>query len=553
MNGRSPKSNTSVVRRKNLQKAQVLLQTASVFRLAARLDDAEDCLRRAITLHPESWHAITELAALMRAQRRHADLVRLTHPDPRRPTEPLVILLTRSSALKALNRLDEALACNRLAVAAYPDSGVAHHNLAATLGDIGLVDEAEQASAEALGRGLDGAETWLVRARALQALGRLHEADAAFRRVLAVDPGHAVAYAELAQLIWMQTGNVASALNVIRTSPHRSSLPLVESRILEAAGRSDDALAVAERGFLDRPSDAVLAVAVIDLMTRRDPTNAVTLAEMAIRRLGPSPSLTLALAQALLAAGRLEHAAAHLDVLRREQPDDQRLIALATTVWRLQGDPRYREACDYDRMIQTEMIGTPSGWYDLETYLAQLKQALIHRHLYVSHPVGLSLRHGSQIGQNLLHDQDPAIRALFAAFEKPLMRMVARTADMAGQMQPNPGKGYAYAGAWSVRLTSGGFHVDHVHPAGWLSCVFYVEIPAAISGPEKQGWLQFGKPGVAIPMPLEPERMVRPEPGMLVAFPSYFWHGTRLFDGSDVRLTCAFDLVPGRRLKTIGA
>ena len=36
----------------------------------------------------------------------------------------------------------------------------------------------------------------------------------------------------------------------------------------------------------------------------------------------------------------------------------------------------------------------------------------------------------------------------------------------------------------------------------------------------------------------------KPEPGMLVLFPSYMWHGTIPFVTGDSRLTIAFDIVP---------
>ena len=39
---------------------------------------------------------------------------------------------------------------------------------------------------------------------------------------------------------------------------------------------------------------------------------------------------------------------------------------------------------------------------------------------------------------------------------------------------------------------------------------------------------------------------VRPQPGMLVLFPSYFWHGTVPFKSDQPRLTVAFDAVPNR-------
>ena len=44
--------------------------------------------------------------------------------------------------------------------------------------------------------------------------------------------------------------------------------------------------------------------------------------------------------------------------------------------------------------------------------------------------------------------------------------------------------------------------------------------------------------------PLGPDHLVAPEPGLLVLFPSYMWHGTVPFTSQETRLTCAFDIVP---------
>jgi hypothetical protein len=40
-------------------------------------------------------------------------------------------------------------------------------------------------------------------------------------------------------------------------------------------------------------------------------------------------------------------------------------------------------------------------------------------------------------------------------------------------------------------------------------------------------------------------RTVRPEPGLLILFPSYFYHGTVPFEDHRHRTTIAFDVVPG--------
>jgi hypothetical protein len=97
-----------------------------------------------------------------------------------------------------------------------------------------------------------------------------------------------------------------------------------------------------------------------------------------------------------------------------------------------------------------------------------------------------------------------------------------------------------------VLLQPGGHHVDHVHPSGWLSSAFYVETPrAALDTPGREGWLQFGRPGARTLPPLGAEHFVRPEPGALVLFPSYMWHGTVPFTSDESRMTIAFDVVPG--------
>ncbi len=77
---------------------------------------------------------------------------------------------------------------------------------------------------------------------------------------------------------------------------------------------------------------------------------------------------------------------------------------------------------------------------------------------------------------------------------------------------------------------------------GWISSACYVAVPPAVeSGHE--GWIQFGEPGVPTDRTLAAEHFVKPEPGRLVLFPSYMWHGTVPFGGVAPRLTIAFDLV----------
>jgi len=100
------------------------------------------------------------------------------------------------------------------------------------------------------------------------------------------------------------------------------------------------------------------------------------------------------------------------------------------------------------------------------------------------------------------------------------------------------------AGLWGVKLTSGGGHTDHVHPAGLFSSANYIKVPPSIGLKEDDtaGCLRLGRPNLdTIEMP--PERVIKPETGLLVFFPSYMWHGVAAFEAETVRITSPADFI----------
>ena len=111
-------------------------------------------------------------------------------------------------------------------------------------------------------------------------------------------------------------------------------------------------------------------------------------------------------------------------------------------------------------------------------------------------------------------------------------------------MQRNRGTARIGEG-WSVQLRRDGFHVNHVHPKGWISSAYYVSVPEEVRDTQlKSGWLKFGEPRYPVPT-ATPDFTVQPAAGMLVLFPSYLWHGTTAIQGETPRTTIAFDALPG--------
>ena len=103
---------------------------------------------------------------------------------------------------------------------------------------------------------------------------------------------------------------------------------------------------------------------------------------------------------------------------------------------------------------------------------------------------------------------------------------------------------FAYAGSWSSRLHDCGFHLNHIHPAGWISSAYYVAVPDHQPNDPLGGHLKFGEPPWDIGLADPVQRIVEPVPGRLVLFPSYLWHGTIPFHGPQSRTTIAFDVLP---------
>jgi predicted Zn-dependent protease len=455
-------------------------------------------------------------------------------------------LMREAHALKAAGRLDEAALRYGEALAAKPSSGVAEHNLAACLGEAGRWDEAEPHIRKAFTKGVDAPETWLLLARCDQWRGRLDPADAAFREALRRRPDMFDAQRELAQLLWMRTGDAAAATaevdRFLSTSPRHVPLLLVRAEVLASAGRADEAFALISPLATEMPNQPSLLVHAAQLATGlKLEAQALTLSDAAYRLSPTDLPVLIARSEALLAAGQAEPASHLAADMRRKWSTNQHAIALQATAWRMLGDQRYRRLCDYETMIGTAMLDTPTGWSSLEDYLADLAPALNDLHGFVEPPLSASLRHGSY-APDILHRQHPALKALRQALDGPILR---RLADMGSGDDPvrsrNRGA-YTLQDMWSVQLKPKGHHADHVRPHGWLSGVCHIESTPSRG---REGWLRFGQPGLPAHPPLQAEHHVEPKPGMLVLFPSYMWQGASPGGGKKRELTIAFDIVPG--------
>ncbi len=442
----------------------------------------------------------------------------------------------------------------RAALESAPRDRLAWQNLASAEGDLGHAVEAEAAARRAIALGLAAPETRLVLARALQAQRRLDEAERAFDEALSLRPTYPDAHRDLAQLVWMRTGNAGYALKRVerasRSAPREASLHLIRSIVLEVSGDREAAFAAVMTGLTTAPRDAGLLLQASHLCA--DSGDAKRALDFAMQARGSGPGSSTAsfgVCEALLAAGRTDEAEALAAALRAAHPDNQYAIALQATAWRMRGDPRYAALVDYESQVVARRLDAPPGWRSLEEFLGALAEDLDSLHSFDAHPLQQSVRGGSQLPLNAPELARPLVAALFGSITRAVQEHVATMGAGPGPLRSRNSGRFAIAGAWSVRLRPGGYHTDHVHPEGWLSSACYIALPARLGDgagdpPERSGWLRLGKPGIATAAALGGEHFVKPEPGLLVLFPAYLWHGVEPFEGDAPRLSVAFDVVP---------
>ena len=411
--------------------------------------------------------------------------------------------------------------------------------------------EAADAAQRSIGMGFAPPEAHLLLGRALQGMGKFGDAEEELRAAVLARPTFAPAHHELAQLVWMRTGDreqATRALNAaIAIHPDDTTLRTVLTRLLKAvgdeAGASTEAVEVLNRMSPGAPR---LLFEAHEANLRGDHGTAADAARTA-SRMGADLAQSLeALAAAQLGQGDAEGLITTADDWLRQRPFDQLAIGYRATALRMLGDPRGDEFRDYEVLVRPFDIDVPDGWTSLDEYLDDLAAALQGLHPFEAHPLGQSVRHGSQTMQSLVESPDIAVRSFFHAIDGPIRRYMADLGAGDDPLRIRNRFAYQIRGCWSVWLKPGGFHVDHVHPQGWISSACYIATPKVVEDDQrKEGWIRFGQPPVQPPGGLLAEHFVQPRPGRLVLFPAWMWHGTVPFTSEERRLTIAFDALPG--------
>lgn len=471
-------------------------------------------------------------------------------------------------------RFAEAKAAFQSALKMAPGNARAWHGLGVVLFDEGELDEAANALEKAIAlKPCNGAllhlrariamesgkpsEPFYLRARAakpddpdlqlahavtLYDEGSPEEGIDALRALTAANPGWVKGHAALSRLLW-ESGNSATFTESFETAiaRERDNSPLWTAYLstLMQAGLYEKTLdaiaearkAIGEQRWFDR-IEALSASESGDLARADD----------IFARVGADPEAAIAHTRHLLRARRPGEAVDRAQSVI-EQDDGRGVWPYLAIAWRLTGDARwdwYRGNADAIAVFDLDLTRGDLG---------KLSQQLRSLHTRTTHPFDQSLRGGTQTNGSLLARRDPEIVELAKAFQAAVRTYIRRLPerDTLHPLLNTRRDAYHLRNSWSSCLKPGGVHLNHVHPAGWISSAFYVSLPPSLGQSEArpEGWLQFGVPPQSLGLDLDPFLLVEPKPGRIVLFPSLMWHGTTPFQTGE-RLAVAFDVVASR-------
>ena len=513
-------------------------------RLTNELQVAETAFRRALELKPDFQSARLSLARTLSGLGRVDEAMVELDILIAQPGDNIAARVVYANAALDMKLFDLAATHIEASLKLSPQHSGARHAQGVWALSTGQREQAEGIFTALLAENPVLAEANYMMARVALEKGDMARAQDFAEKAFAGKPAEAY-FLLLADAYWM-AADIDKFDRLVEGALNMPALALIAVGLLQTAQRTDDALAALERlpeHWQALPGAQAQRSAL--LMDIGDVEGAIIAGRAAHQNAGHGV-YDHNFAAALLASGAGEEALAFIKEAREANPLSQLWLAYEASALRLLGDAAYDELIDYQRHVRVYELPVPEGFDTLADFNAAFLTLLDEINPFEQYPLKRSLRGGIQTPQDLCTNPHPLLQSYFKALDAPIRDYMAQLGTQADHPSAMRNSGdYRFHIGWAVRLGSGGHHVNHIHPKGWISSAYYVSVPEEVaSGEDKGGWIKFGEPPFRTEPVLPAEHWVQPKAGMLVLFPSFLWHGTEPIHDGSFRVTAPFDLVP---------
>jgi len=532
---------------------EVANNLGNAFKRSGNAREALQWYRRAVELQPRYVNALRNLGLChMRLEdfdRAMKNFERCLEIDP----TDAVSWLCRGDAHRRQDDLEAAIRCFEKALELRPGYADAHHNLGVCLRQRLQPEDALHHYRTAQDLGLDRSELYQNMGNALIDIQDEHAAIDAYRAAVARNPADLDSHRNLNSLLWQQDmldDYLKSYRDALDRDPGAEELRRAYAIALNQKEAFEDAEQVLRQGLRHSPQSSELKSLLAFTLEGQGRWDEALQAHAEVVRIADSdPNNEVSYARALLACKRPDEALRHAELGALRMPFNQRALAYLGLCWRMLGDQRDAIMNDYENLVRIFDLPVPGGYTDNKEFNERLTAVLDRLHVGKRHPPEQTLRGGSQTSGDLFVRSEPEIGDLVAGLKECIREYTGRfPGDSEHPLFTRRSDKFEFSASWSVRLARNGYHTMHIHPLGWISSAYYVQVPREITGSEEfGGGLKFGEPDIDIGPEGTARRQIQPGAGQLALFPSYMWHGTVPFQSDEPRMTVAFDVVPVRK------
>lgn len=429
----------------------------------------------------------------------------------------------------------------------------AHFNQGNALMRLGVFERAAEAYGRALALG-ESARVLTNRGLALARTARHDEAIADLKRAIALDPRDRDARLNLAVAL-RQFGRTEDALSCLKAAvdadPAFADAFVLVAGIHHDAGRADDAREAFARALAadETNADALAGMAAIEHDEGRFAEAEALLHRVLRTRPGDISALTnLGLVHA--ERGAHEAAAAAFEgVLVADATNRRAMAHLAIALQHCGRIDEARAIFDFDRLVSVRPIGAVEGYDSVPAFNRAVASYVLHDSTLMLDRPAIATTKGSQTLE-ILHGPERERAALRAMIEAEAHTYIRDVLMASGNRYAAQASARWRMTGWAVVLRSGGFQSPHIHPQGFASGVYYVQVPEVVRVAKAgdAGHLSFGRSKPWGPAGESQKdflsRSIKPIEGTMVLFPSHFWHYTVPYESEEPRICVAFDVVP---------
>jgi tetratricopeptide (TPR) repeat protein len=532
------------------------MHAVNLGRARAAMGQTEEAIaayRTAIKLHPGLATAYFELAALQQRSGRLEEAESTYRKLLRETPDNSQAKLMLGWVLMEAGKPGDAEALLRRTLDTTPEAKTdtkIEANLRNSLAwSIRRQNKHEEALAEfETARRLDPAMPYvdIQRAEIMQELRRYDEALAIFQAALGREPLNPLLHRSYNDLLY-RLGRKDDFLKSYDRAPRNRELLMDKASFLTQDKRPAEAYDAYREILKTSPNDASAALGaagMLSLLGRHK--EALPVFDAVLAQHPDNVDVCNSAAEAALLGGDLQKSLALYQHSLMLAPSNQAGLAGLSATFRILNDERDESLNGYDSLIQVFDLEPPQGFPDMSTFNAELNAYLDRLHPGTREYISQSLRGGTQTPAQLFGAGHELVQRLQVRISESVARYIAGLKqDDSHPFLSRRARDFRYVGSWSSRLRDCGFHINHIHPTGWISSCYYVGVPDAVKDQTaRQGWLKFGELSFDVALKNPIRRAVQPVPGRLVLFPSYMWHGTIVFHDAQPRTTIAFDAVP---------